>query len=118
MVPDAVGDSAIGSTGLVVAAGTLLFVPALLVWYRYSEHIASDGGLYEFVRQAAGPRWAKAQALFWIISYFLYLPATITQVVYEIVPVAFPGLEPYRGGCSCCSRSRSSPGWCWSNAPY
>lgn len=97
MVPDAVGDSAIGSTGLVVAAGTLLFVPALLVWYRYSEHIASDGGLYEFVRQAAGPRWAKAQALFWIISYFLYLPATITQVVYEILPVAFPGLEPYRG---------------------
>ena len=95
-MPDAVGDDAIASTGLVVAAGSLLFVPALLVWYRYSERIASDGGLYEFVHQAAGPRWATIQACFWIVSYFLYLPSTITQVVYDIVPVAFPGVEPYR----------------------
>ncbi len=30
------------------------------------------------------------------MSYFLYLPYTVTYVVYDLLPVAFPGIGPYR----------------------
>jgi hypothetical protein len=36
------------------------------------------------------------QALVWTVSYFLYLPYTVTYVVYDVLPVVFPGLGPYR----------------------
>lgn len=96
-IPDAVGGTAIGSTGLVVAAGAALFVAPLVVWMRYSAYIASDGGLYEFTRQAAGTRVARVHGTVWAISYFLYLPATVTFLAYDVLPVGFPGIVPYRG---------------------
>ena len=34
------------------------------------------------------------QAAIWIVSYFLYLPYTVIDVVYEQLGVVFPGLHP------------------------
>jgi amino acid transporter len=67
-----------------------------VVWLRYSEEIVSSGGLAAFVEAAAGRRVALAQAAIWSISYFLYLPYTVTDVVYEMLVVIFPGVEPWR----------------------
>ncbi len=39
---------------------------------------------------------ARAQAIVWSVSYFLYLPYTVTYVVYDVLPVLFPGITPYR----------------------
>jgi hypothetical protein len=36
------------------------------------------------------------QAAIWSFSYFLYLPYTVTDVVYELLGEIFPGLEPWR----------------------
>lgn len=76
--------------------GSLLFVLPLLVWLRYSERIASNGGLYAFVEAAAGPRLARVQAAFWIISYFLYLVYTVPYIVYDLLPVVFPQASRYQ----------------------
>jgi amino acid transporter len=72
------------------------FLPPLLIWLRYSQQIASAGGLYAFVEAAAGRRLAGVQAAIWTISYFLYLPYTVTYIVYDLLPVVFPGISPYR----------------------
>ncbi len=84
------------SAGLLVVLGALLFACPLLVWLRYSEEIASAGGLAAFVEAGAGRRLALLQAAVWSISYFLYLPYTITDIVYEQLVDVFPGLEPWR----------------------
>lgn len=84
------------SAGLVTVVGALLFACPLLVWARYSEEIASAGGLAAFVEASAGRRLALLQAAVWSISYFLYLPYTITDIVYEQLVDVFPGLEPWR----------------------
>lgn len=76
--------------GLV--GGVICFLPALWVWASYSSRIASAGGLYAFVREAAGPRWAGLQAILWALSYFLYLPYTVTYVVFYLLPWIFPSL--------------------------
>src|SRR5262249_57373689 len=68
----------------------------LAIWLAYSKRIASSGGLTAFVDAATGRTAARAQALVWIVSYFLYLPYTVTCVVYDVVAVVFPGLSPYR----------------------
>jgi amino acid transporter len=88
---------AISSAGLVAVVGGLLAGFPLLVWLRYSEDIVSAGGLAAFVEAAAGRRLALAQAAVWAFSYFLYLPYTVTDVVYEMLVVVFPGLRPWRG---------------------
>lgn len=36
------------------------------------------------------------QGWIWIVSYFLYLPYTVTYVVYDVLPVVFPGITPAR----------------------
>ena len=36
------------------------------------------------------------QAAIWAFSYFLYLPYTVTDIVYEMLVVVFPGIEPWR----------------------
>ena len=36
------------------------------------------------------------QAAVWAFSYFLYLPYTVTDIVYEMLAVVFPGIEPWR----------------------
>jgi hypothetical protein len=87
---------AIASAGLTTALALLAFLPPLAIWLRYSERIASAGGLYAFVEAAAGRRLASLQATIWTISYFLYLPYTVTYIVYDLLPVVFPGIGPYR----------------------
>ena len=76
--------------------GTLLFVFPLAIWYRYSEQIASSGGLYAFVEAATGPAIARVQAGFWIFSYFLYLVYTVPFISFDLLPAVFPASTPYR----------------------
>lgn len=94
--PDAVGAPAIGSAGLVSLIGAIGFLPVLYVWWRYSQRIASGGGLYEFVRQSAGLGPARLHGVIWTVSYFLYLPFTITGLVFDVLPTAYPGVTGHR----------------------
>jgi hypothetical protein len=84
------------SSGLTVVLALLVFAAPLGVWLRYSERIASAGGLAAFVEAAAGRPAAVGQALVWTVSYFLYLPYTVTFVVYDVLTPIFPGLTAYR----------------------
>ena len=95
-LPDAVGSRAIASMGLVALAGAALFAAPLLIWWRYSGQIASDGGLYAFVERAAGRRMALVQGCIWTLSYFLSLPFTVTYLVYNQLPESFPGIVPHQ----------------------
>jgi amino acid transporter len=95
-LPDAVGSRAIPAMGLTVAAGAALFAFPLLIWWRYSGEIASSGGLYTFVERAAGRRVALVQGCIWTLSYFLYLPFTVTYLVYDQLPESFPGVKPHQ----------------------
>ena len=74
----------------------LFFLVPLAVWLGYSRTIASSGGLFTFTREAAGDPLAHTQGWIWTISYFLYLPYTVTYIVYDLLPVIFPGITPYR----------------------
>jgi hypothetical protein len=53
--------------------------------------------LTAFVEAAAGRRLAVVHGWIWALAYFLYLPYTVTFVVYDLLPPVFPGLSPYRG---------------------
>ncbi len=75
--------------------GILLFLAPLLVWYKYSKKIVSSGGLYTFVEKAVGAKTAKLQGWIWLISYFLYLPYTVTYITYSLLPFLFRNLTPY-----------------------
>jgi hypothetical protein len=46
---------------------------------------------------AAGRRAALVHGWIWSLAYFLYLPYTITFVVYDVLTPVFPGIRPYRG---------------------
>jgi hypothetical protein len=94
-IPGAAG-RAVSSLGLTVALAVAVFLAPLAVWIGYSERIATAGGLAAFVDAAAGLNVARLQALVWTVSYFLYLPYTVTYVVYDVLAVVFPGLTPYR----------------------
>ena len=94
-IPQAL-DGAGSSAGLSTLMATLVFLFPLAVWYRYSESIASSGGLYAFVEAATGPALARVQAAFWVFSYFLYLVYTVPFIVYDLLPVAFPASSHYR----------------------
>jgi amino acid transporter len=96
LIPDAAGGEGIASIGLVTLAGLALFAAPMLVWWRYSGEIASSGGLYTFVERAAGRRIALAHGAAWILSYFLYLPFTITELVYDQIPASFPGIRGHQ----------------------
>jgi hypothetical protein len=96
LLPAALGSS-VSSSGLVALAGGLLALVPVAVWCSYSSRVVSDGGLYAFCERAAGRRVALVQGAIWIASYALYLPYTVTAVVYDQLPVAFPGIRPYRG---------------------
>ena len=84
------------SAGLLALLGAALYALPLAVWLRYSDEIVSAGGLAAFVEAAVGRRAALVQAAVWSLSYFLYLPYTVTDVVYEQLGKIFPGLEPWR----------------------
>lgn len=84
------------SSGLVAAAAAVVFAAPLVVWAQYSRHVASSGGLYAFVRDAAGPRLAAIQAALWLGSYGLYLAYTTASVVYDTLPAVTPAVRPYQ----------------------
>ena len=84
------------SAGLVTVLGAALYALPVAVWVRYSEEIVSAGGLAAFVEAAVGWRLALVQAAIWAFSYFLYLPYTVTDIVYEMLADIFPGIEPWR----------------------
>jgi hypothetical protein len=84
------------SAGLVTLLGAVIYAAPLAVWVRFSRDVVSPAGLAGFVEAAAGRRLALVQAAVWAFSYFLYLPYTVTDIVYEILAVVFPGVEPWR----------------------
>ena len=95
-LPGAAGGG-LPALGLTVALALVVFLAPLAIWLGFSERIASAGGLAAFVEAAAGRRLARIQAVIWIVSYFLYLPYTITYIVYDLLAPVFPGIVPYRG---------------------
>jgi hypothetical protein len=96
LFPGVAGDGA-DSAGLVVALALFLFAVPLGIWLVYSQRIVSAGGLTAFVAAAAGRRIAVAHGWIWAVAYFLYLPYTVTFVVYDLLAPVFPGIAPYRG---------------------
>jgi hypothetical protein len=82
--------------GLVTLVAPLVFLLPLWVWLRYSRDVHGPGGLYAFVRAAAGERVARAQAAVWAFSYLLYLLSTTAYVVNDVLPAVSPRLRPYR----------------------
>jgi amino acid transporter len=95
-LPGAAGGG-LAAAGLTTVLAVLVFLAPVAIWLGFSERIASPGGLTAFVEAAAGKRVARLQALVWIVSYFLYLPYTITYIVYDLLAPVFPGIDPYRG---------------------
>lgn len=95
LLPGAAGES-LGSAGLVVLLALVLFSAPVAVWAGFSQRVVSPGGLSAFVDAAAGRRAALAQGWIWALAYFLYLPYTVTFVVYDLLPPVFPGIAPYR----------------------
>ena len=84
------------SSGLVAVAAVVVFGLPLLVWLRYSRTVATSGGLYGFVHEAAGPRVALMQAGVWIFSYALYLVYTTASIVYDTLPAVSAGFRRYQ----------------------
>jgi len=84
------------SVGLATLLGAVIFALPLAVWWRFSERISSAGGLAAFTAAAAGRRAGILQGAVWTVSYFLYLPYTASWIAYDLLPVVFPGIGPYR----------------------
>jgi amino acid transporter len=84
------------SVGLAALLAGIVFCLPILVWWRYSARVSSSGGLVAFVRAAAGTRLALLTGIAWTVSYFLYLPYTVTDIAYEGLPVVFPGTHGSR----------------------
>lgn len=95
-LPGTAGDDGIESAGLVVLLALAVFAAPLALWLVYSRRVVSPGGLTAFVAAAAGRRAALVHGWIWAIAYFLYLPYTVTFVVYDVLPPVFPGILPYR----------------------
>ncbi len=95
LLPGTVGEG-IDSAGLVVVLALAVFAVPLGIWLAYSRRIVSPGGLSAFVQAAAGRRAAVAHGWIWALAYFLYLPYTVTFVVYDLLPPVFPGISAYR----------------------
>ena len=88
--------NAVVSSGLATVIAIVAFSAPIAVWVLYSRRIASTGGLTAFVEAAAGTGVARVQAAIWAVSYALYLPFTVTDVVYDHLPTVFPGLTGWR----------------------
>jgi amino acid transporter len=95
-LPGTAGDDGIASAGLVVLLSLLVFAAPLALWLVYSRHVVSPGGLSAFVEAAVGRRAAVVHGWIWAFAYFLYLPYTITFVVYDLLGPVFPGIHPFR----------------------
>src|SRR5713226_6690879 len=95
LLPGAIGEG-VDSAGLVVGLALVVFAVPLGIWLAYSSSVLSPGGLSAFVQAAAGRRLALAHGWIWALAYFLYLPYTVTFVVYDLLPPVFPGISDYR----------------------
>jgi amino acid transporter len=95
-LPGTAGDEGIESAALVVLLALAVFAGPLILWLVYSRRVVSPGGLSAFVEAAAGRPAALVHGWIWAFAYFLYLPYTITFVVYDVLTPIFPGLHPYR----------------------
>jgi amino acid transporter len=95
-LPGTAGDEGIESAGLVVVLAIAVFAAPLVLWLAYSRRVVSPGGLTAFVEAAAGRPAALVHGWIWALAYFLYLPYTITFVVYDVLAPIFPGIHPYR----------------------
>ncbi len=73
-----------------------MFAVPLAIWLAFSQRIVSPGGLSAFVGAAAGRSGAVAHGWIWALAYLLYLPYTVTFVVYDVLQPVFPGIHPYR----------------------
>jgi hypothetical protein len=96
LLPATSGDAA-DSAALVVVLALAIFAVPFGIWLAYSGRIAGPGGLTAFVAHAAGRRAALVHGWVWAFAYFLYLPYTVTFVVYDLLTPVFPGIVPYRG---------------------
>jgi hypothetical protein len=94
--PSTAGDG-IEAAGVVVVLALVLFAAPLAIWVGYSRRVVSGGGLTAFVGAVADRRVTVAHGWIWAFAYFLYLPYTITFVVYDLLAPVFPGIAPYRG---------------------
>jgi hypothetical protein len=74
----------------------VVFAAPLGIWVAFSRRVVSRGGLSAFVEAAVGRRIAVPHGWVWALAYFLYLPYTITFVVYDLLGPLFPGVTPYR----------------------
>jgi amino acid transporter len=95
LLPGTAGDG-LDSAGLVVLLALAVFAVPLGIWLAFSRTIVSPGGLSAFVEAAAGRPAAIAHGWIWALAYFLYLPYTVTFVVYDLLPPVFPGISAYR----------------------
>ena len=93
-LPGTAGDDGIESAGLVVLLALLVFAAPLTIWLVYSRRVVTPGGLTGFVDAAAGRPTALVHGWIWALAYFLYLPYTVTYVVYDVLPQVFPGIGP------------------------
>lgn len=84
---------ATSSAGLAMLAGTVVFAAPVVIWLRYSAHVAGPAGLTGFVQAAAGRRLALVQGTLWTVSYLLYLLYTTEAIVYDVLPVVFPRMQ-------------------------
>lgn len=83
--------------GLLTAGGAVLFFAPLAIWLEYSLEVASPGGLYSFVREAAGQPAALIHGLAWSLSYLLYLAFTCAYIVYFLLPEILPVSKGLQG---------------------
>lgn len=95
-LPGTAGDGGIESAALVVLLAVAVFVAPLALWLAYAGRVVSPGGLTAFVEAAAGRPAALVHGWIWAFAYFLYLPYTITYVVYDVLAPILPGLVSYR----------------------
>ncbi len=91
-----IAGGASSSAGLVMVLAAVVFGFALAIWFGYSRHVSSSGGLYSFTEAAAGRRIALVQASLWTLSYLLYLVYTTAQIVYDTLPAVLPGEVRYQ----------------------
>lgn len=89
-------DEVTSSAGLVGLLAAAAFLAPLTIWLRYAREVSGPGGLTGFVEAAVGRRVALVQAALWTGSYTLYLLYTSAYVVYDVLPVPWPGVHRYQ----------------------
>lgn len=84
------------NAGIATVVAVVVFGAPLAIWLSYARTVNGSGGLYDFVKAAAGQRVAWAQAAIWTFSYVLYVVYTVVQIVYQLLPAVFPGERQYQ----------------------